>query len=77
MTKELAGEFALWRGLTVQLSKWKLSAFPLGSLVTVDDPKYHGDGHVSFDGSTPVDQVAVRLGNGNVWWYPVENVRLK
>lgn len=42
-------------------------------LVHVDCPRYLGLGAIAVDSECPLDHVPVLLGNGNVWWYPVES----
>ena len=51
--------------------------FPSGTEVKVNVPgRYVGPGVAVQDGC-PADQVAVRLPNGNTWWYPLDCVQAK
>lgn len=47
--------------------------FKPGRSVRVINERYHGYGMIVADDSCPLDQIAVQLENGNVWWYPVED----
>ncbi len=51
----------------------KLQLFPLHKPVIVNCPRYRGHGVRVPDHGEPPEQIAVRLENGNVWWYPIEN----
>jgi hypothetical protein len=53
-------------------AKW--GAFPIGTPVLVDCPQYSGPGIITQEANTPPNKVAVRLENGNVWWYPILSV---
>lgn len=44
-----------------------------GRGVRVVNERYSGYGMIVGDNSCPLDQVAVKLENGNTWWYPVED----
>lgn len=77
MTKAVKTMFRDWKGLSFQLAAWKSQTFVPGSVVTVDCERYSGDGMVFYDPDCPLDQLAVRLQNGNAWWYPIEKCRPK
>ena len=55
------------------LATAKATEFPVGDVVYVNSPRCHDFGIVANDGNCPVDQLAVELENGNVWWYPLED----
>ena len=46
--------------------------FPLGRGVRVAHERFNGYGMIVADDSCPVDQLAVKLENGNTWWYPLD-----
>ena len=58
------------------LADYKARHFPMGTPVMVDCPRYTGPGVVDGDSGCPPDKVPVTLGNGNVWWYPIEALTL-
>lgn len=67
--KELVDSF---REASADLLLVKAQTFPVRSWVQVSCPgRYVGPGQVMQD-SEPADQLAVRLDNGNTWWYPIE-----
>lgn len=51
----------------------KNETFPIGSIVSVDNERFHGLGIVSRDETCPLDKLAVRVESLNVWWYPTED----
>lgn len=61
-----------WRHLALILKHHKGTRFPAGSNVIVKAPRYKGPGVVAGDSECPADHLAVRLPNGNVWFYPLE-----
>ena len=79
MTKERSKEIYEWalahRTAAIELNIAKDAEFPAGAPVYVDAPRYRGHGVVSRNCEHP-DTVAVRLENGNTWWYPIECVRV-
>lgn len=58
------------------LEHYKAKAFPSGTPVVVSCPRYRGPGISARADGCPADQLPVRLGNGNVWWYPLEDCRV-
>lgn len=58
-----------------KLIDWRRDNFPVRSVVYVECDQYTGFGIVERDGAEP-HQLAVRLENGNTWWYPVEKTML-
>jgi hypothetical protein len=50
--------------------------FPIGRGVRVVHERYNGYGMIVEDGGCPVDQLAVKLENGNTWWYPLDSCSL-
>ena len=44
--------------------------------VRVINERYHGFGLIVHDETCPLDQIAVRLENGNTWWYPLDDCSL-
>lgn len=61
-----------YRTLAGALLEVKARQFPEGKSVQVDCDQYKGPGIVVLRDGTPPNKLAVRLGNGNVWWYPIE-----
>lgn len=51
----------------------KLATFPAGSVVAVNNERFHGVGIVAFDETCPLEKLAVRVESLNVWWYPLED----
>lgn len=50
----------------------KNEMFPKNTLVEVNSPRYHGKGIVSeHQHGCSADNLAVKLDNGNTWYYPV------
>ena len=58
-----------------RLEEYRKANFQAHTKVIVNAPQYKGPGITTVEDATRPDQVAVRLGNGNVWWYPIECVR--
>lgn len=50
--------------------------FPSGRGVRVVDERYNGYGMIVDDDGCPVDQLAVKLENGNTWWYSLDSCSL-
>lgn len=63
--------FAEWRERCDEMRREKLAAFPNGSLVSVNSDRFHGVGIVTHDEGCPIDSLAVRVENENIWWYPI------
>lgn len=63
------------RKIVSKFAVWKVQAYPRGARVKVDCARYCGTGEVAYDvtEACPIDHLAVKLENGNVWWYPIEN----
>lgn len=57
----------------VLLEKWKQDTFPPRTVVCVECPQYKGFGIATMEDGTRPEQLAVRLENGNIWWYPVRD----
>lgn len=53
------------------LEKHKAERFYPGTKVNVKCQRYTGPGMAVTDNQCPPDQVAVKLENGNVWWYRI------
>lgn len=47
--------------------------FKPGRAARVINERYRGYGLIVVDDGCPVDQLAVKLENGNTWWYPLED----
>lgn len=58
-----------------QLLKLKNKMFPSGQRVMVDCERYRGEGTVVMEDGTPPENLAVKLENGNVWYYPVHHCK--
>ena len=50
--------------------------FRPGRGARVINDRYNGYGLVVRDEGCPLDQIAVKLENGNTWWYPIEDCSL-
>jgi len=62
-----------FREASIALRAWKVKTFPHGQIVRVDcKGRYEGYGIVERQDEPP-DKLAVRLENGNVWWYPLDD----
>lgn len=64
-----------YRNALAELERHKADRFYPGTHVLVNCSRYHGHGIAVTDNQCPPDQIAVRLENGNVWWYPLEACR--
>ena len=53
---------------------YREKTFSIGLRVLVNTTQYNGPGVVADPDGCPLDKVAVRLPNDNVWWYPIESV---
>lgn len=65
-----------YRKAAKELAEWKSVTFQSGAIVEVNHPRCHSYGLVEIKDGTPTDKLAVKLENGNVWWYEVECCRL-
>lgn len=54
------------------LLDYRRETFPPETIVLVNCDQYKGLGVCVADGLSNPDQVSVRLGNGNTWWYHIE-----
>lgn len=65
-----------YRVLGIELCEYKHKHFPFGAeiVVYVRAPRYEGYGIAVKTSDCPDDHVPVRLENGNVWNYPIEDV---
>lgn len=59
-----------------QLTEARQQEYPAGRGVRVVNERYNGYGMIAEDDGCPVDQLAVKLENGNTWWYPLEDCSL-
>lgn len=60
---------------TKTLERVRETMFQRGTHVRVDCDRYKGFGYVVTDSRCHPDQVAVRISNGNTWYYPIESVK--
>ena len=65
-----------YRQSRLALTKWRDLQFPTGLVVSVAAPRYTGPGVTADSTEREPDKVAVQLGNGNVWDYPIECVKV-
>lgn len=59
-----------------RLIEARQAEFPVGRGVRVAHERFHGYGMVVSDESCPPDQLAVKLENGNTWWYSLDTCSL-
>jgi hypothetical protein len=59
-----------------RLTEARQREFPAGRGVRVVHERYNGYGMVVVDDGCPIDQLAVKLENGNTWWYPLDSCSL-
>jgi hypothetical protein len=59
-----------------RLREARATEFKPGRGVSVSNDRYHGYGLIVADEGCPLDQIAVKLVNGNTWWYPIEDCSL-
>lgn len=67
-----------YRDAVHNLKEWKKKEFPNRTKVSVfrDNPTNIIYGEVNnFDHMCPLDKLAVKLCNGNTWWFPLENCK--
>lgn len=48
--------------------------FPVGCVVRVDNPRFHGIGEVRGSDECPPDKLPVLVESGNTWWYELETI---
>jgi hypothetical protein len=70
----LRWEAHVYRATAESLRESHARVYPAGSKVYVSDARYTGPGVVAHLASEMPDMVAVRLENGNLHFYRVENV---
>lgn len=58
-----------------QAEQW-IPLFTEGQTVSVNHPRYRGEGTVAYDTGARKRVIGVLLENGNTWEYEVETVRL-
>ena len=58
-----------------KLSETVNTMYPIGCVVEVENPRYKGQGIVTGRGDCPLGKLAVRLSNGNTWWYELETIK--
>ncbi len=63
--------------IRTHLEEYKAKSLPSGTEVTVKCDRYDGPGVVVSEDDCPIQQVAVKLPNGNTWWYDVNQVTPK
>jgi hypothetical protein len=56
-----------------QIRAQKDAVFPVGSMVQVNNERFHGIGFVVRDESCHIESLPVRVESLNVWWYPTED----
>ena len=54
---------------TLADEKW-----PVGCIVRVDNPRFHGIGEVRGSDECPADKLPVLVESGNTWWYELETI---
>lgn len=59
-----------------RLTEARQREFPVGRGVRVVHERYNGYGMIVEDDGCPVDQLAVKLENGNTWWYSLDSCSL-
>lgn len=57
------------------LMRWADDHFPRDAVVWVQGQTRHGI--VSGHGDCPLDKLPVLMESGNVWWYPLTEIRLE
>jgi hypothetical protein len=48
--------------------------FPVGCIVRVNNPRFHGIGEVRGSDDCPLDKLPVLVESGNTWWYELETI---
>lgn len=75
-TEILMSRFRQFQTAKERLLETKQREFPVGRGVRVVHERYNGYGMIMADDGCPIDQLAVRLENGNTWWYPLDSCSL-
>lgn len=75
MRQQLRWILTAYHNLAYALEEYRAEAMPLGSAVKVCAANYSGFGFVATISEVPPDKVAVRLENGNVWYYNLFEAR--
>ena|ERR1700685_392243 len=74
MDEEIVGLITNWRKAREAIVQWSMDHFHLGDVVYVEAPSFKGGFGIvaARDERCSPDKLPVRLGNGNVWWYPLD-----
>lgn len=72
----LMSRFRQYQTAKERLVEARHNEFPIGRGVRVVHERYNGYGIIVEDDGCPVDQLAVKLENGNTWWYPLDSCSL-
>ena len=72
MTCLLVEALDAYKSAAMKLERLRREQFPEGCSVRIASGQYHGLGEVVAVPECPLDQIAVRIENGNLWWYPLE-----
>lgn len=70
----LSGLLATFRECGQQLQALADERFPVGCIVRVDSPRFHGIGEVRGNDDCPLDKLPVLVESGNTWWYELETI---
>lgn len=65
-----------YRNARERLIEARQREFPVGRGVRVAHERFHGYGLIVDDDGCPLDQLAVKLENGNTWWYELDTCSL-
>ncbi len=65
---------ATFRECGQQLQAWADERFPVGCIVRVDNPRFHGIGEVRGNDDCPLDKIPVLVESGNTWWYELDTI---
>lgn len=71
-TEIIMSRFRQFQTARERLLEAKQREFPSGRGVRVVNERYNGYGMIVTNDDCPVDQLAVKLENGNTWWYPLD-----
>lgn len=75
-TAILINRFRQYQTAKERLIEARQREFPTGRGVRVIHERFNGYGMIVEDDGCPVDQLAVKLENGNTWWYPLDSCSL-
>lgn len=75
-TEIILSRVRAYRTMRDRLLEARAAEFKSGRGVRVVSDRYNGYGMVVDDDGCPPDQLAVKLENGNTWWYPLEGCSL-